>query len=905
MTRISESNPRCNWILPSPPSPSAPIKVFFVSLPLYVVCFEIPSPVYQIFPNWIFLFTTLMDALQSNYMENQSASPPPPPPSYETPAVAAASQYSYDQYPPQALDSYYQNYSNASYSYAQQAADQNQVRLHSELTDHQNSVPVQSSISNEQEKVSDVNGAKSAKLEIPRPLISENGLTNTHSGTDKDQSGGEEEATSRRRRRSRSRWDPPPTGGGSNDAPGIGGGDDGSGAGAGAGSGTGGRKRKSRWSDDQPQPVIQLPDFMKELTGGIEFDPEIQALNSRLLEITRKLQSGLPLDDRPEGARSPSPEPIYDNMGIRINTREYRAREKLNRERQEIISQMIKKNPAFKPPADYRPPKLQKKLYIPMKEYPGYNFIGLIIGPRGNTQKRMERETGAKIVIRGKGSVKEGRLQQKRDLKPDPSENEDLHVLVEADTQESLDAAAAMVEKLLQPVDEVLNEHKRQQLRELAALNGTIRDEEYCRLCGEPGHRQYACPSKTSTFKSDVLCRICGDGGHPTIDCPVKNTTGKKMDDEYQNFLAELGGTVPESATKPTTGTLALGSGSSGSNPPWASGTSTTGIGATTVGSPANLSKPKEFDDTNLYIGYLPPTLDDDGLISLFSPFGEIVMAKVIKDRVSGLSKGYGFVKYADVQQANTATASMNGHRLDGRTIAVRVAGKPPQPTVPPGPPAPPMPAYPTPAQPTGGYPSQQYATGGPLGSAPPGSYSGAPVPWGPPVPPPYAPYPPPPPPPGSAMYTPVPGQSVHPYGVQYPPPVQTASSGAPSLTVSSGETQQSYASSGEAQQSYPPGVQTQTSVAAQSVPTYVYGNSVTAMPPNSHYSTASYSYPGYYGMAAPPPPPPPPASGDQSQGMGTVPWASNQPVPPPASSSEKTAHANDQEYEKFMAEMK
>ncbi|CAI9774072.1 unnamed protein product [Fraxinus pennsylvanica] len=260
---------------------------------------------------------------------------------------------------------------------------------------------------------------------MPKILVSENVLTNS---TDRDFSGGEEETTSRKRRRSR--WDPLPSES-SNDGVGTGGVDD--------NSGTGGRKRKSRWADDEPKPVIQLPDFMKDFTGGIEFDPEIQALNSRLIEISRKLQSGLPLDDRPEGARSPSPEPIYDNMGIRINTREYRAREKLNRERQEIISQIIKKNPAFKPPADYRPPKLQKKLYIPMKEYPGYKFIGLIIGPRGNTQKRMEREMGAKIVIR---------------------ENEDLHVLVEAETQEALDAAAGMVEKLLQPVDEVLNEHK-------------------------------------------------------------------------------------------------------------------------------------------------------------------------------------------------------------------------------------------------------------------------------------------------------------------------------------------------------------------------------------------------------------------------------------------------------------
>ncbi|KAK6926435.1 Splicing factor 1, helix-hairpin domain [Dillenia turbinata] len=700
-----------------------------------------------------------------------------------------------------------------------------------------------------------------------KQLLSENGVGNTHSGTDKDCSGGEEETTSRRRRRSR--WDPHPSE--SNEL-----------SGADTNSGTGTRKRKSRWADDEPKPVIQLPDFM----GGIEFDPEIQALNSRLLEISRMLQSGLPLDDRPEGARSPSPEPIYDNMGIRINTREYRARERLNRERQEIISQIIKRNPAFKPPADYRPPKLQKKLYIPMKEYPGYNFIGLIIGPRGNTQKRMERETGAKIVIRGKGSVKEGRLQQKRDLKPDPSENEDLHVLVEAETQEALDAAAGMVEKLLQPVDEVLNEHKRQQLRELAALNGTIRDEEYCRLCGEPGHRQYACPSRLTTFKSEVQCKICGDGGHPTIDCPQKGTAGKKMDDEYQNFLAELGGSVPESTTKQSSTLAIQGSGGSGSNPPWASnnagGTAHAGLGAN------GIKTVKEYDDTNLYIGYLPTTFDDDSLIQLFSPFGDIVMAKVIKDRLTGVGKGYGFVKYSDVQQANNAIASMNGYRLDGRTIAVRVAGKPPQPAVPPGPPAPTMPSYPGSNQPVGGYPSQQYAAGGPLGTAPPGSYPPAPVPWGPPVPPPYAPYAPPPPP--GAMYAPIPGQPLPPYGVQYPPPVP--SSGVPSQTVPSSE----------AQPSYPPGVQTQDS---STVPTGIYGSAALAIPPNAPptYPAASLGYSSYYGVA--PPPPPPAATADPSQSIANVPWASNTSVTPPVPSAENATHGADSEYEKFMAEMK
>ncbi|XP_055827231.1 splicing factor-like protein 1 [Solanum dulcamara] len=808
----------------------------------------------------------------------------------QSPSVVSSETLDHDS--SQNLASYDQNHSdlqNPSQAPASHdSTNQNSQENHNhdaQLQASDNSGPNQAS---EEQKV----GESTLKREIQRPLLSENGLTNTHSGTDRDQSGGEEETSSRRRRRSR--WDPPPTES-TND--GTGGGDR---------SGTG-RKRKSRWADDEPKPVIQLPDFMKDFTGGIEFDPEIQALNSRLLEISRKLQSGMPLDDRPEGARSPSPEPIYDNMGIRINTREYRAREKLNRERQEIISQIIKKNPAFKPPADYRPPKLQKKLYIPMKEYPGYNFIGLIIGPRGNTQKRMEKETGAKIVIRGKGSIKEGRFQQKGNLKPDPAENEDLHVLVEAENQESLEAAAAMVEKLLQPVDEVLNEHKRQQLKELAALNGTIRDEEFCRLCGEPGHRQYACPSRTTTFKSEVLCKICGDGGHPTIDCPVKNTTGKKMDDEYQNFLAELGGTIPESLTKQNSAMLALGVGNSGSNPPWATNNNG-GAGATShPGLGSSILKPKEFDETNLYIGYLPPTLEDDGLINLFSPFGTIVMAKVIKDRLNGLSKGYGFVKFADVQQANSAITSMNGHRLDGRTIAVRVAGKPPQPTVPPGP-APAMPSYPVPNQGMGAYPSQQYAAGGPIGNAPPGSYPppGAPVPWGPPVPPPYTQYPPPPP--GAAMYPPVPGQPIPPYGMQYPPPIPAASSGAPAQTVSSGENQQTYTSPGETQQSYPPGMQSQSSAPAHSIPTYVYGNSVTAMPPNAQpaYPTTSYSYPSYYGFA--PPPPPPSASqsnGNFSQGMSNVPWAPNPPTHAPPSSVEKPAYGADAEYEKFMSEMK
>lgn len=71
-------------------------------------------------------------------------------------------------------------------------------------------------------------------------------------------------------------------------------------------------------------------------------------------------------------------------------------------------------------------------------EHPSYNFIGLIIGPRGNTQKRMQLETNTKIAIRGRGSVKEGAT---RDPKYDYGEDEELHVLITGEKQEDVSHA--------------------------------------------------------------------------------------------------------------------------------------------------------------------------------------------------------------------------------------------------------------------------------------------------------------------------------------------------------------------------------------------------------------------------------------------------------------------------------
>ena len=52
--------------------------------------------------------------------------------------------------------------------------------------------------------------------------------------------------------------------------------------------------------------------------------------------------------------RSPSPEPIYNNEGKRLNTREYRTRKKLEDDRHACIQRMMKINTEYKPPADYK-----------------------------------------------------------------------------------------------------------------------------------------------------------------------------------------------------------------------------------------------------------------------------------------------------------------------------------------------------------------------------------------------------------------------------------------------------------------------------------------------------------------------------------------------------------------------
>ncbi|RAL15493.1 putative zinc knuckle transcription factor/splicing factor MSL5/ZFM1 [Aspergillus homomorphus CBS 101889] len=327
------------------------------------------------------------------------------------------------------------------------------------------------------------------------------------------------------------------------------------------------RKKRNRWGDAQENKAAGLMGLPTMIMANFTNEQlEAYTLHLRIEEISQKLRINdvVPAD----GDRSPSPPPQYDNFGRRVNTREYRYRKRLEDERHKLVEKAMKTIPNYHPPSDYRrPTKTQEKVYVPVNDYPEINFIGLLIGPRGNTLKKMETESGAKIAIRGKGSVKEGKGRS--DAAHASNQEEDLHCLIMADTEEKVNKAKKLVHNVIETaasIPEGQNELKRNQLRELAALNGTLRDDENqaCQNCGQIGHRKYDCPEQRN-FTANIICRVCGNAGHMARDCPDRQRgsdwrngggygggggrraigSGDAVDREMEQLMQELSGGAP------------------------------------------------------------------------------------------------------------------------------------------------------------------------------------------------------------------------------------------------------------------------------------------------------------------------------------------------------------------------
>jgi RNA recognition motif-containing protein len=78
--------------------------------------------------------------------------------------------------------------------------------------------------------------------------------------------------------------------------------------------------------------------------------------------------------------------------------------------------------------------------------------------------------------------------------------------------------------------------------------------------------------------------------------------------------------------------------------------------------------------ENKLYVGNLPYSFSDSDMERAFSAYGSVNSAKVIMDRESGRSKGFGFVEMSSADEATAAIGGLHGQNLDGRDMVVNIA---------------------------------------------------------------------------------------------------------------------------------------------------------------------------------------------------------------------------------------
>ncbi len=83
------------------------------------------------------------------------------------------------------------------------------------------------------------------------------------------------------------------------------------------------------------------------------------------------------------------------------------------------------------------------------------------------------------------------------------------------------------------------------------------------------------------------------------------------------------------------------------------------------------------MQNQKLYVGSLPYKTTEDEIHQLFSQFGTVTSVKIVTDRVTGQSKGFGFVEMASEDDAQKAIEGVNGTQFGGRSLIVSVARPP------------------------------------------------------------------------------------------------------------------------------------------------------------------------------------------------------------------------------------
>jgi len=320
------------------------------------------------------------------------------------------------------------------------------------------------------------------------------------------------------------------------------------------------KKRKSRWDNGstskmEKHSVPSMPTIIN-ISNTDTKAQDIYLLQLGIRETTSKLAMpnlGIPPNPRD---RSPSPEPIYNSKGVRMNTRYERTKAKLVSVRNNYITKLKAADPTYQPPAcfAYKNSKLEDKVEVPQDEYPQYNFMGLILGPRGNSLEKIKQKYNCKIVVKGRGSLKDGMTGLKKDGSKFDSLEEPMHVIINGPTPEAVKDAGDHIRKLVKqqiedPDGEQMVALRASHMHELAVLNGTLRDIDMkCLNCGREGHKTWQCPESENVTAS-IICSACGGVGHITKDCKARrpgelfnqSTGGAELDDEYSAFMDGLG----------------------------------------------------------------------------------------------------------------------------------------------------------------------------------------------------------------------------------------------------------------------------------------------------------------------------------------------------------------------------
>ena len=278
---------------------------------------------------------------------------------------------------------------------------------------------------------------------------------------------------------------------------------------------------------------------------------QIQDCSARL----NKPDLGIPENPRD---RSPSPEPIYNSQGVRINTRIDRTKNQLISQRNNAITKLKEIDPEYQPPSafKYKNASLEEKVMIPADEHPHINFVGLILGPRGKQLEEIKEETKCQIIVRGKGSLRSGMTGIKKDGTRVDALDDPLHAWIQGTTAEDVKRASKKIQDLIDmeiynPDCEQMVALRAKHMHDLAVLNGTLKEFEIkCLNCGRMGHQTWQCGDGKS-FTSAVICSACGGVGHLTKDCrqrrpgeiwsKSKNSNSKIIDKEYEAFLGDMG----------------------------------------------------------------------------------------------------------------------------------------------------------------------------------------------------------------------------------------------------------------------------------------------------------------------------------------------------------------------------